>query len=147
MIAAAVLYVLCALLVAACIWAIRRSTIALENALRREEARSRENRLFALVPPEKVIADGGRRRDVMHRVYAERVRQDARWGEQNHTWERWLAIIGEEFGESSKAIVERDDIAMVTELEQLAAVTINALECAHRRGLYQAREERTGESS
>jgi hypothetical protein len=34
-------------------------------------------------------------------IRAERERQNATWGEQNHDAYTWLAILGEEFGELS----------------------------------------------
>ena len=39
-------------------------------------------------------------------VLTERLRQDQKWGVQHHTPERWLAILGEEFGELSEAVCE-----------------------------------------
>ena len=46
----------------------------------------------------------------MHGVFDliahERFRQEAKWGPQNHSPLFWLAILGEEFGEVSKEVVE-----------------------------------------
>lgn len=39
-------------------------------------------------------------------VIAERERQDAKWGEQNHYPSVWLGILGEEFGELCQAVNE-----------------------------------------
>lgn len=39
-------------------------------------------------------------------VVAERKRQDAKWGVQNHDPFFWLTIIGEEYGETCKAALE-----------------------------------------
>jgi NTP pyrophosphatase (non-canonical NTP hydrolase) len=39
-------------------------------------------------------------------VIAERARQDAKWGQQNHDPVYWLGILGEEFGELCQAINE-----------------------------------------
>lgn len=39
-------------------------------------------------------------------VVKERVRQDAKWGEQNHHPAVWQGILGEEFGELCQAINE-----------------------------------------
>jgi NTP pyrophosphatase (non-canonical NTP hydrolase) len=39
-------------------------------------------------------------------VLAERERQDAKWGEQNHEPVWWLAILGEEYGELCQAVLE-----------------------------------------
>jgi len=44
--------------------------------------------------------------NVLLDVVAERQRQDAKWGVQNHHLEWWYAILGEEFGEVGKAILE-----------------------------------------
>jgi hypothetical protein len=43
--------------------------------------------------------------DVVDEVLAEMVRQDRKWGEQNHSPARWLAILAEEFGEVAKEVV------------------------------------------
>jgi hypothetical protein len=45
-------------------------------------------------------------RGVLADVGNERRRQDEKWGVQNHFPTTWLAILGEEFGELSEAIVE-----------------------------------------
>ena len=39
-------------------------------------------------------------------VDKEREKQDEKWGEQNHNAFIWLAILGEEFGELQKAVLE-----------------------------------------
>lgn len=39
-------------------------------------------------------------------VLAERARQDAKWGEQNHEPMAWMGILGEEFGELCEAVNE-----------------------------------------
>lgn len=43
--------------------------------------------------------------DAMHSVVFERMRQDKKWGEQNHNPERYLLVIAEEFGEVAKSIL------------------------------------------
>lgn len=58
-------------------------------------------------------------------IQIERNAQDEKWGEQNHPNERWFAISGEEFGEIAKAVVENDDINLLPEIVQLAAVLEN----------------------
>ncbi len=45
---------------------------------------------------EKIISD----------VLKERIRQDKKWGKQNHLSVVWLSIIGEEYGEMCKAVNE-----------------------------------------
>ncbi len=49
-------------------------------------------------------------------IFAERRRQDEKWGPQHHLMADWLAIIGEEYGEACMAYV--DDLLMPTILEQ-----------------------------
>lgn len=39
-------------------------------------------------------------------VVAERRRQDAKWGEQNHIPALWMPILGEEYGELCQAVLE-----------------------------------------
>lgn len=43
---------------------------------------------------------------IIVKVLEERERQDAKWGEQNHTAPVWGMIIGEEYGEMCQAINE-----------------------------------------
>ena len=43
---------------------------------------------------------------ILNEIANERIRQDEKWGEQNHSLSLWLAILGEEFGEVSKEVVE-----------------------------------------
>lgn len=83
---------------------------------------------------------------VLDLVAAERGKQDAKWGEQNHSPLFWLAILGEEFGEVSKATVERESALsrgkeltvtihtdnMRDELVQVAAVAVAMLESLER---------------
>jgi len=76
---------------------------------------------------------------VLDRIVQERGYQDAKWGEQNHTDEWWLAILGEEYGEVAQAILH-DEFGgnhagtLRAEMVQLAAVAIAWLECMDRRG-------------
>ena len=77
-------------------------------------------------------------------VLAERIRQDSKWGLQNHTEEWWLAILMEEVGELSQAILEthfnngpearlkggHENIRQ--EAVQIAAVAIALIECIDR---------------
>ena len=78
------------------------------------------------------MADTTERDRVLALVSAERDKQDAKWGEQNHEPLTWAAILGEEFGEVSKAVLEKDMPGYVMELIQVAAVAVSALECAAR---------------
>ena len=77
-------------------------------------------------------------------VNNERTRQDLKWGEQNHPHEKWVGILGEEFGEYCQAVNETvfnngpdaklkggfDN--MLIELTHVAAVAVNAMECLMR---------------
>jgi len=65
-------------------------------------------------------------------VKAERARQDAKWGEQNHGPDTWIRILGEEYGEVCKAVNESDLREYRNELIQVAAVAVAAVECLDR---------------
>jgi len=69
---------------------------------------------------------------VIEDVLGERNKQDIKWGVQNHTPLKWLVILGEEYGESCKAILEADTTAYREELVQTAAVALAAIECLDR---------------
>ena len=59
-------------------------------------------------------------------LQAERDRQDVKWGEQNHTPLKWLAILMEEVGELSTEMLEDYPAVykMKNEATQVAAVAI-----------------------
>ena len=61
-------------------------------------------------------------------VLAERARQDAKWGEQNHEPIRWCCILSEEIGEWCRHVLENNDILASSELVQVAATALTALE-------------------
>lgn len=61
-------------------------------------------------------------------VLSERIKQEKKWGIQDHSRLKWNAILGEEFGEVSKAILENDSDGYRAELIQVAAVAIAAIE-------------------
>lgn len=52
----------------------------------------------------------------------ERMRQIAKFGDQHHSLDRWLSILGEEVGELCKANNENDMKNALEELIQIAAV-------------------------
>jgi len=52
------------------------------------------------------MLDEYKRKDLLELVVTERVRQDIKWGEQNHNPFVWMNILMEEVGEASKAILE-----------------------------------------
>ena len=65
---------------------------------------------------------------VLTEVSTERLRQDAKFGDQTgHSDGMWLAILTEEFGEIGKALCEGDD--PYDEIIQTAAVAVNWAEC------------------
>lgn len=78
---------------------------------------------------------------IFQEIAAERQRQDAKWGEQNHSPIEWCAILGEEVGEVNKAALERhfEYAAGVTDLSeyrkeliQVAAVAVSMIQCLDR---------------
>jgi NTP pyrophosphatase (non-canonical NTP hydrolase) len=76
---------------------------------------------------------------VLDLIQAERQRQDEKWGEQNHPDEIWLAILSEEIGEASQALLHnkfggKAKGTLRDELVQVAAVAVQWLECIERNG-------------
>lgn len=67
-------------------------------------------------------------------IAAEREAQDQKWGVQDHTPDRWLTILGEEYGEACKAVLEHDTEGYRTELIQVAAVAMAMIESLDRQG-------------
>jgi hypothetical protein len=66
-------------------------------------------------------------------VSRELARQHAKWGDQHHDLPYWLGILGEEYGEVCKAVIESaSPDAIVRELTQLMAVAIRVAERATR---------------
>lgn len=66
-------------------------------------------------------------------VLNERLRQDEKWGEQNHNIALWNAILAEEYGEFAKEVVEsmfRNEYTdnLRTEAVQCAAVALAIIE-------------------
>jgi len=74
-------------------------------------------------------------------IKAERAKQDARWGEQNHNDFRWLAILSKGIGKVAACIVSHINEPMTAigatflknELIQVAAVCVAWSECIERR--------------
>lgn len=74
---------------------------------------------------------------VLAMVEAERVKQDKKWGEQNHENVWWAAILGEEVGELAQAILHdrfggKARGTTKAELIQVAAVAVSWLEAMER---------------
>lgn len=80
--------------------------------------------------------------NVLSEVLDERLRQDRKWGEQNHSPMHWMPILMEEVGESAKAALEthfeynvdtaKDYSEYRKELIQVAAVAVAMIECLDR---------------
>lgn len=67
--------------------------------------------------------------DSIHAVLNERARQKHLWGDQTrNTRETWLRILIEEVGEVAKALNEKEWEQYRTELVQVAAVAVAAVE-------------------
>ncbi len=71
-------------------------------------------------------------------IQTERLRQDRKWGEQNHDDVWWVAILGEEFGEAAQAVLHdafggKAAGTLRAELVQLVAVGVAWIECIDRR--------------
>lgn len=72
-------------------------------------------------------------------VLDEQAAQLRKWGVQDHTDEKWLRILAEEFGEVAIAMNEHlsaDEIEK--ELIQVAAVAVSWVESRQRQGLREA---------
>jgi hypothetical protein len=89
-------------------------------------------------------------KDVLDDILTERINQDKKWGIQNHSFEEWYVILGEEYGEVGRAICEmqknwrpffkrKPTKAELNhyreELIQTAAVAVAMVECMERREL------------
>jgi NTP pyrophosphatase (non-canonical NTP hydrolase) len=69
---------------------------------------------------------------VLIEVAGERMRQEVKWGQQDHGAHGWLPILTEEFGEVGKAMCENDPVNLREELIQVAAVAAAWVECIDR---------------
>lgn len=52
-------------------------------------------------------------------ILQERFRQNVKWGKQNHNNGRWLAILGEEFGEVCEAMQQGSVVSKETDASNL----------------------------
>ena len=72
-----------------------------------------------------------RQNAAVKKILAERDRQDDKWGMHNHSPEKWLSILGEEFGEACKAALHGNRKKFLREMVQISAVALAALEFAN----------------
>ena len=70
--------------------------------------------------------------EILEYIVKERVKQDNKWGEQNHDIYKWLAILGEEVGEVNKAALENNYDEIISELIQIGAVAVAMIESLER---------------
>lgn len=70
-------------------------------------------------------------KEILYAVADERARQNAKWGEQNHTDLRWLGILMEEVGEVAEDVNE--DRVPLIELIHAAAVCVAWVEAITRK--------------
>jgi NTP pyrophosphatase (non-canonical NTP hydrolase) len=73
-----------------------------------------------------------RQQDIIKEIVAERKFQDEKWGEQNHPMGKWLLILMEEVGETTRSVLD-EDIHFRHEMIQVAAVALAAVECWDRK--------------
>jgi len=90
----------------------------------------------------------------IHDVIKERLRQEQKWGEQNHEYPIWRVILGEELGETDqeflKTVFEGEPERapkIREELVQVAAVALAMIECCDRNGWTKTRTTTTEEPS
>lgn len=69
---------------------------------------------------------------ILQMIRAERIRQDTKWGVQNHPPLGWIAILVEEVGEAAKGVLEGSSFKYRDEMIQVAAVAIAAIESLDR---------------
>lgn len=75
--------------------------------------------------------------EILVQVAAERQAQDAKWGEQNHAPDTWVAVLTEEVGEYAQAALHwrfggPEGQNLRAELVQVAAVAVAIIECCDR---------------
>ena len=78
--------------------------------------------------------------NILGEIANERVRQNDKWGEQNHKPVEWIAILTEEVGEAAKEAIENhfeypNNEGLTNyrkELVQVAAVAVQMIECFDR---------------
>ena len=81
------------------------------------------------------IQNGNSRPTTFIGIATERERQEKKWGEQNHDPLYWLGILGEEYGEVCKAVIENHPLEARGELTHLAAVAVAFIESLERNNI------------
>ena len=71
-----------------------------------------------------------RQAEFLNAIADERARQDAKWGQNFVPLDRMVTILGEEFGEACRALLEQDWVNLDEELVQVAAVCSKFFELA-----------------
>ena len=81
--------------------------------------------------------------EMLGEVTRERLAQEEKWGQQNHDDFKWMAILGEEYGEACEAALKSSPhmgeynatyrLQLRTELIQIAAVAIAHVEAIDRK--------------
>lgn len=95
-----------------------------------------EKQEFFLKPEEIDLMYRIVHRPVGSEIVDERDRQDVQWGIHNHDPLYWLAILGEEYGEACRAIVQHNNaMDLREELIQVAAVATAFIESLDRNEL------------
>ncbi len=75
------------------------------------------------------------RESVFQDIAVERLAQNAKWGEQNHSLPWWLVILQEELGELAETLLKGlGDSRVREELVQVAAVAVAMVESFDRCG-------------
>lgn len=64
---------------------------------------------------------------IFEAIAKERERQAELWGPQTHIPDRWLTILGEEYGEACEGLLKEDEANYRDELIQVAAVAVAAI--------------------
>jgi len=72
--------------------------------------------------------------EAVHYIVQERFAQIKKWGEQDHDPFKWITILGEEYGEFCKDILNEDGDKAMVELVQMTAVGLAMIECGRRLG-------------
>lgn len=107
-----------------------------------EEAHARASRLLfeACQMAEESKTEPDLRAVAVNDALAERTRQDAKWGQQDHDPITWSAILTEECGELAEAALHHRfggpaAAGLRTEAVQVAAVALQIVECLDRNGI------------